>query len=106
MKLPYGISNYKTLIEENYIYVDKTQYIEKLESLQKDIMYAYQIKDKKDRKTRLIDISYISIQNQRSILGSSVSDLQDTLYRNHDSKEQTIIEIKNVFSKHFLVVFK
>lgn len=32
-KLPYGISNYKTLVENNYIYVDKTKYIETLENL-------------------------------------------------------------------------
>ena len=32
-KLPYGISNYEELIEDGYYYVDKTQYIEKLENL-------------------------------------------------------------------------
>ncbi|MGL5150840.1 MAG: AAA family ATPase, partial [Clostridium sp.] len=32
-KLPYGISNYNTIIENNYIYIDKTKYIEKLENL-------------------------------------------------------------------------
>ena len=32
-KLPYGISNYEELIEENYYYVDKTMYIKKLEDL-------------------------------------------------------------------------
>ena len=32
-KLPYGISDYRKLIEENYYYVDKTEYIEKLENL-------------------------------------------------------------------------
>lgn len=32
-KLPYGISNYKTLVEDNYIFVDKTKHIEKLENL-------------------------------------------------------------------------
>lgn len=32
-KLPYGISNYKTIAQENYIYVDKTMYIEKLEDM-------------------------------------------------------------------------
>ena len=32
-KLPYGISNYQELIEENYYYVDKTKYIENLENL-------------------------------------------------------------------------
>ena len=32
-KLPYGISNYERIVEENYYYVDKTKYIEKLENL-------------------------------------------------------------------------
>ena len=32
-KLPYGISNYEELITENYYYVDKTKYIEKLENI-------------------------------------------------------------------------
>ena len=32
-KLPYGISNYEELIQDEYYYVDKTQYIEKLENL-------------------------------------------------------------------------
>lgn len=31
-RLPYGISNYKTIVQENYIYADKTPYIEKLEN--------------------------------------------------------------------------
>ena len=30
-KIPYGISSYKTIKQENYYYVDKTQYIPKLE---------------------------------------------------------------------------
>ena len=39
-KLPYGISNYEELITENYYYVDKTMYIEKLENLpEKRIMF-------------------------------------------------------------------
>ncbi len=29
-KLPYGISNYEELINENYYYVDESKYIEKL----------------------------------------------------------------------------
>ena len=32
-KLPYGISDYERLIENNYYYVDKTKYIEQLENL-------------------------------------------------------------------------
>ena len=33
-KLPYGISNYEELITDEYYYVDKTPYIEKLENKQ------------------------------------------------------------------------
>ena len=32
-KLPCGISNYEKIVEQNYEYVDKTEYIEKLENL-------------------------------------------------------------------------
>ncbi|MCT4605344.1 MAG: AAA family ATPase [Marinisporobacter sp.] len=30
-KIPYGISNFETIVKENYLYVDKTKYIELLE---------------------------------------------------------------------------
>ena len=32
-KLPKGISNYESLVENNNYYVDKTPYIEKMENL-------------------------------------------------------------------------
>lgn len=32
-KMPYEISNYRTMIEDNYLQVDKTKYIETLENL-------------------------------------------------------------------------
>ena len=39
-KLPTGISNYEEIVRDNYIYVDKTMYIEKLEDLSdKKIMF-------------------------------------------------------------------
>ena len=39
-KLPYGISNYEQLVKEGYYYVDKTQYIEKLENMsERTIMF-------------------------------------------------------------------
>ena len=37
LKIPYGISDYKTLKEEGYYYVDKTMYLEKLENAAKTI---------------------------------------------------------------------
>lgn len=42
-KLSNGISNYEELIEDGYLYVDKTPYIEKLEKLtDKRIMFLDQ----------------------------------------------------------------
>ncbi len=31
-KIPYGMSNFKAMREEGYLYVDKTMYIEKIET--------------------------------------------------------------------------
>jgi len=39
VKLPYGESDFKALIEQGYYYVDKTFYLEKLESIAKRITY-------------------------------------------------------------------
>jgi len=39
VKIPYGESNFKALIDEGYYYVDKTMYLEKLESVAKTITY-------------------------------------------------------------------
>lgn len=38
-KLPYGISNYRTIVEENHIYIDKTMNIEKLEALHSPFVF-------------------------------------------------------------------
>ena len=38
-KIPYGIIDYKVLKEEDYLYIDKTPYIEKLENSEKTIIY-------------------------------------------------------------------
>ncbi len=75
-KIPYGISNYEELIVDNYYYVDKTMYIEKLENLaEKRIMFLrprkfgktlftstlenyYDIK-KKDKFEKLFSETYI-----------------------------------------------
>ena len=38
-RIPYGMANYKALIEENYYYVDKTMYLEKLENSSNALFY-------------------------------------------------------------------
>ena len=32
-KLPYGISDYERILTNNYFYIDKTKYIEKIENM-------------------------------------------------------------------------
>ncbi|MFD0715417.1 AAA family ATPase [Paenibacillus sp. GCM10027626] len=39
MKLPYGISNFKTIRQEKYLYVDKTKFIEPLENAGKYVFF-------------------------------------------------------------------
>ena len=53
-KLPYGISDYRKLIEENYYYVDKTEYIEKLENLSE--RYIMFLRPRKFGKTLFISV--------------------------------------------------
>ena len=38
-KIPYGVIDYKSLVEEDYIYVDKTMYLSKLEDERKTLIY-------------------------------------------------------------------
>lgn len=90
LKMPYGISNYEELITENYYYVDKTKYIEKLENLpEKRIMFLrprkfgktlftsvlenYYDKNKIDKFEKLYSSTYIGknptkLKNSYSIL--------------------------------------
>lgn len=59
LKMPYGISNFEELITENYYYVDKTKYIEKLENLpEKRIMFLRPRKFGKTLFTSVIENYY------------------------------------------------
>ena len=40
-RIPYGISDYKALIEGNYVFVDKTKYIEKLEKYHSPYIFFF-----------------------------------------------------------------
>ena len=39
IRIPYGIVDYKNLVEKNCYYVDKTMYLEKLENINDTIFY-------------------------------------------------------------------
>ena len=110
-RLPYGISNYQELIEDNYCYVDKTSYIEKLENLaEKRIIFLrprkfgktlftstlenyYDIK-KADKFTELYKDTYIGknptkLKNSYHILRFNFSGIDTT------NQESTIKGFKN-----------
>ena len=58
-KLPYGISNYEELIDDDYYYVDKTKYIEKLENLaEKRVMFLRPRKFGKTLFTSMLENYY------------------------------------------------
>lgn len=123
-KLPYGISNYEELVEDNYYYVDKTPYIEKLESLaEKRIMFLrprkfgktlftsmlenyYDIK-KKDKFEKLYRETYIGInptklKNSYHILRFNFSGIdtsnEETTIKGF--KNSTIESIKSFIGKY------
>ena len=59
LKMPYGISNFEELIKEDYYYVDKIKYIEKLENLpEKRIMFLRPRKFGKTLFTSVLEYYY------------------------------------------------
>ena len=110
-KLPYGISNYEKLIENNYYYVDKTMYIEKLEDIAETsimflrprkfgktlftstLAYYYDINEK-DKFEKLFGNTYIgenptSLKNSYHILRFNFSGIDTS------SEESTINGFKH-----------
>jgi len=63
VKIPYGESNYKALIDEGYYYVDKTMYLEKLEGVAKIITYLRPRRFGKSLFTSMLS-SYYDIESK------------------------------------------
>ena len=57
MQIPYGISDFKKIREKNYLYIDKTQYIENLEK-QSIVMYVRPRRFGKSLFTSMLDYYY------------------------------------------------
>ena len=111
LKMPYGISNFEELITEDYYYVDKTMYIEKLENLpEKRIMFLrprkfgktlftsvlenYYDKNKADKFEKLYGNTYIGknstkLKNSYCILKFNFSGIDTS------TEEKTISGFKN-----------
>ncbi len=87
-KLPTGISNYEELIEQNYYYVDKTEYIEKLENLSdKRIMFLRPRKFGKTLFTSTLEYYYDINQKDKfeklygeTYIGKNPTGLQNTYH--------------------------
>ena len=114
LKMPYGISNFEELITDNYYYVDKTKYIEKLENLpEKRIMFLrprkfgktlftsvlenYYDKEKADKFETLYGKTYIGknptkLKNSYCILRFNFSGI------NTENEESTMIGFKEKVS--------
>lgn len=73
-KIPYGISNFETIIEDNYLYVDKTKYIEMLEDY---APYQFFIRPRRFGKSLFISMleNYYDINKK-----DKFNDLFDNLY--------------------------
>ena len=57
MQIPYGISDFRTIRKEDYLFIDKTQYIEKLEK-QRIVMYVRPRRFGKSLFTSILDYYY------------------------------------------------
>ncbi|OFI06674.1 putative AAA-ATPase [Clostridium acetireducens DSM 10703] len=83
-KIPYGISNFQTIIEDNYLYVDKTKYIEILEDF---APYQFFIRPRRFGKSLFISMleSYYDINKKDefdNIFGNLYIGKNPTQYRN------------------------
>ena len=63
-KIPIGISNYETIVEKNYYYVDKTKYIENIENLSN--RYIMFLRPRKFGKTLFTSVleNYYDVQKK------------------------------------------
>lgn len=124
--IPYGISNYKSLAEKNYAYVDKTPYIEKLElyhspfifflrprrfgkSLFTSVLSNYYDVKEKDNFNKLFRNTYIGKnpteeRNSYCILSFSFSGLntEDGESLKKEFLHKTIASFKNFISDYDL----
>ena len=87
-KLPYGISDYERLIENDYYYVDKTMYIEKLESLPEPyIMFLHPRKFGKTLFTSTLENYYDILKSDKfdrlfadTYIGKNPTKLKNSYY--------------------------
>jgi hypothetical protein len=63
IRIPYGISNYATLVGEGYIYIDRTNYIELIEERYRYIFFLRPRKFGKSLFLSMLDYYYIKYKD-------------------------------------------
>lgn len=90
-RIPYGISDYKTLIEKEYVFVDKTKYMEKLENYHSP--YIFFLRPRRFGKSLFTSmLSYYFDINQR---GNFETLFGDTYIGQNPTKERNSYYILN-----------
>ncbi|MCD5415282.1 MAG: AAA family ATPase, partial [Clostridiales bacterium] len=87
MKIPYGISNFKVLREEKFLYVDKTKYIETIEKL--NSKYVFFIRPRRFGKSLFLS----TLEHYYDI--NSINEFQELFGSLYIGKNKT--ELKNSY---------
>jgi len=84
-KIPYGITNFESIRTENYVYVDKTRFIEKIEN--EATKYQFLIRPRKFGKSLFLSVldHYYDIRHK-----DRFEQLFGDLYINHPLRKQSI----------------
>ena len=90
-RIPYGISDYKSLTQENYYYVDKTMYLEKLENIGKTLVY---LRPRRFGKTLFTSMMYYYYD-------VNSKDLYDELYKDTYIYENSTVNKNNYYVLKF-----
>ncbi|MFD3158736.1 AAA family ATPase (plasmid) [Haloimpatiens sp. FM7330] len=94
-KIPYGISNFEQLRKENYLYIDKTKYIETLEN---DAPYQFFIRPRRFGKSLFLSMleNYYDV-NKRNSFDEIFKDLY--ISKNPTPKKNSYLILRFDFSK-------
>ena len=72
-RIPYGMMNFKAVIEDDCYYVDKTPFVEKIERANKFFFYLHPRRFGKSLTLSMLSITTISIEQTSSTSSSGIS---------------------------------
>lgn len=93
-KIPYGISDYGLLIKDNYYYIDKTMYLEKLENIGRTLVFL--------RPRRFGKTLFTSMMSYYYDINSKDKFIDLMIFKNKDKSNYDImIEFKYIKKKEY-----